>query len=718
MRASNKIIFLLATIALTTSCGKKGKINLNPASSSSTEIVQQPVGKNANSLLQEREDAFGQNLPPVFVENIDDKVEFETEQTATFYPSTVSTKLARGQAQFSPLPLADTIPLPMADELPTAEDSTYREMVVDGDKLIISAIDLTINSADDLFSSYSGARAKNIVINAERVTVKGIIYLPGKNITINAQTLNMAQGGAIDISIADPVLEEDAPTVPDVYSVDAPPSPQNYFYDNFFPLRLGLFETQIFPASMLSRNTKRRDGTVGIDGGEIVLNVASIFYHSSSGPFFIAKGGRGGEGELGRNGESGGSVRDIDGNGLIYANSLENPIDPPLKIGDNDQHYFEEGDSQYSIPLPSYGEDAVAGGRPGNGGRGGKITSNVAIDNNHFNLSGGVAGEKTPAYRGGPAGTPRSAKVDLWYSDCAYKVAQGKKLSYFLSMMPPIPYEEEPLKFGDKPAFCYSFTMQNYDNPLCDDSLYNPNRALEDLTPQPPRDYIPPIHPTEPPGIPINPACDPAFVGPNSPVNCGDDMYQDHFFRDRYRDPGHHFRQGKIDEDYIDYGAEFETAVYWGEGIGHELVSNTGGQIDETSFILTLTCKENRPKRLERIFITRNGKDAPEQEGEDGSPGEVVLRGNGERVPWQTLAYAKMLLQMGDDSFLGHNFAQAEEYYRRSIVAMNEAQKDDAEAEEDGFKVAYLNARLQLKKLELGLDYFGHHAGFVPTAPA
>ena len=272
---------------------------------------------------------------------------------------------------------------------PEPENEAYRELVAKWDKeaqvrngknhpkgrrdAVVNSIVLTIEEGDNgVYDNYNRADdIKTLTINAREVTLNATLLLPGSDLVINAQTLTIESGASVDIT---------------PYS----------FVRGDRPRELG------------------QNGQYGENAGKIVLNIANLVNHNTTWEVFIARGGRGQDGGLGRDGHPGKNVKDINGKGLIYHHDANKPLDayllgPVIVLGD---------DKHYSLPnysKPGNGGNAVAGGRPGDGGNGGVILTNVSLPHFSYNLSPGSPGDKAPDYRGGDPGKPSNAHAIHYY---------------------------------------------------------------------------------------------------------------------------------------------------------------------------------------------------------------------------------------------------------------------------------------------------------------
>ena len=234
-------------------------------------------------------------------------------------------------------------------------------------KIVVNALELVWEDESEWIQESSDIHT--LTFNAKTVKILRPLRVPGADVEINAEVLEVGPDGLVDIT-------------PD-----------------------------------FQKNRPEKAGEPGEDGesaGRIILNVDTLINRVSEGPIFIARGGRGQNGSLGRNGRDGKSVPTIGEGGIVYREMVNCTSDllghELVRVQDFDCHTWKkEGQEEW----PENGEDAVSGGRPGNSGDGGDIFTNVVLKSWEVDVSPGDPGKTTPAYRGGAAGTPQTAYASV-----------------------------------------------------------------------------------------------------------------------------------------------------------------------------------------------------------------------------------------------------------------------------------------------------------------
>lgn len=165
------------------------------------------------------------------------------------------------------------------------------------------------------------------------------------------------------------------------------------------------FEDGDMPASLRTTPLKKsglgnRNGTEGLPGGDIVLNVGAIVA-SDEVPRLIADGGQGQDPAKGRDGNAGASYSawNVDGKSAIRV--VQDTYWGLIKVA-------SRTDGVGSGTCPGNGTNAVPDGVPGAGGPGGVV--HAAFDLGSIaSAQGGAPGLQGPTYQGGRPGTPRNA---------------------------------------------------------------------------------------------------------------------------------------------------------------------------------------------------------------------------------------------------------------------------------------------------------------------
>ena len=237
----------------------------------------------------------------------------------------------------------------------------------------INAIELVWKAGDEgPYDRINGSiDIHTLTLNAKIVKILSPLMVPGADVIINAQILEVDSGGLLEIT------------------------PK---FDKSRPADLG------------------EPGKDGERAGSIVLNVEELINRSERAPILIARGGRGQSGALGRNGRDGAGVPRIGKDGLIYKEKLGcfRTDGFSREIGNNEVLQLQDFkcypvERKGRLKWPENGEDAVSGSRPGNSGDGGTIITDIPLTDEDVDLSPGRPGSDTPGYVGGAAGTPQKA---------------------------------------------------------------------------------------------------------------------------------------------------------------------------------------------------------------------------------------------------------------------------------------------------------------------
>ncbi len=165
--------------------------------------------------------------------------------------------------------------------------------------------------------------------------------------------------------------------------------------------------------------TPGKNGAPGRQAGSMGIYVARLRVPEGKSnvapPRFILKGGSGQDAGLGKNGEDGNSLLSTtnhtwDCGGTCGISHFSMAFDVPAVYIDMVTLWGARtrvgGTTWGSNMWPSSGTDALAPGKPGEGGNGGSFTSNIDLSC-YVDNSGGLAGKKATDAKGGKAGTPQ-----------------------------------------------------------------------------------------------------------------------------------------------------------------------------------------------------------------------------------------------------------------------------------------------------------------------
>lgn len=157
------------------------------------------------------------------------------------------------------------------------------------------------------------------------------------------------------------------------------------------------------PDSLTTRpaGTQGTNGKDGLEAGDILLFVESFHSGSTLDTRFILKGGNGQAAGEGRDGRDGTKMK------TLWGEDPEHTV--YIEVQDLDTREVLE---RYGVEgWPGDGEPAVRPGKPGEGGSGGLLVSNLEVGA-FGDFAGGLAGAKASDRVGGKAGTPTHA---CWY---------------------------------------------------------------------------------------------------------------------------------------------------------------------------------------------------------------------------------------------------------------------------------------------------------------
>ena len=230
----------------------------------------------------------------------------------------------------------------------------------------------------------TNADIQELAIYAETVVIGGKVRLPGTDVTIFAKEL---------------IFEDN-----DDAQIDTTPLSYTFAAANARILPPP-------PGSHLSRTVLGENGNRGQDAGNVLLRVDSLQLPNDR-QRFVLRGGSGqeaGAGLPGQHGESRPVIRQEDGRGTDFfaIARVLHAYPNATYIQWND--IFQNPSTRYgSRSFPTDGRPAIAGGRPGTGGTGGRLVSQFDMDS-IADVSGGSAGRKAANQSGGRPGTPRTA---------------------------------------------------------------------------------------------------------------------------------------------------------------------------------------------------------------------------------------------------------------------------------------------------------------------
>jgi hypothetical protein len=205
---------------------------------------------------------------------------------------------------------------------------------------------------------------KRLIIQAESVELAGVLRLPSTSILIVAENLQITAEGKIDVSGLDYL------TVPQLYS----------------------------------------DGARGLDGGNIQLLAQEVQINTTE-PFLKSNGGNGENAGAGQNGVNGVSLPDL-GSGSVHQQILKkycwcNIVSDRAACRQTCENQLIGTHGISS--CPTNGENARPGGKPGQGGNPGAISTNFNLPENSVIGSSGNSGKNAGQFLGGQAGYPLQA---------------------------------------------------------------------------------------------------------------------------------------------------------------------------------------------------------------------------------------------------------------------------------------------------------------------
>ena len=252
-------------------------------------------------------------------------------------------------------------------------------------------------AGDDLVDKYNGKLNQELIkMTADTVIIRSPLNFPQTNVVINARVLKF-EGSTAKIT-----------TTPNV----------------------------TYPTPAQSKN-----GYNGWPAGYVVLNIEQ-FDKTHGGTKFDLRGSKGQNGGPGKNGDNGFSVY----NTWTVFSFTDSGIDFRWEApaGERIIHEIAYCTCAFGIPIfayqypssgdpgtPTDGTDAIAPGKPGNGGAGGILNSTIGEVASYTLTNGGAAGNSAGSYSGGNAGYPRKwLKMKVHYCFSGNFWAQDSYANY------------------------------------------------------------------------------------------------------------------------------------------------------------------------------------------------------------------------------------------------------------------------------------------------
>lgn len=248
---------------------------------------------------------------------------------------------------------------------------TTRTINIAGKRLVFEA-----GHPNGLYESFNeNDDIKSLTISAETVIIRSPFHLPQTDVTIYARELRF----------------EDPPG------------------------NLGLARLDTTPRSLTIRPGQFQNGAHGHDAGNITLHAERfvIFPMTSCQSRFILDGGNGQPAGLGQNGTDGNSVPQVCCNFGGGSCSITVRCDVVEETFGGTLVFLATtdcgGGSCGQQLWPTSGQDAQAGGRPGNAGNGGQLSTSFGTAIAFLVATGGSGGSPAGFYEGGSPGTPPDA---------------------------------------------------------------------------------------------------------------------------------------------------------------------------------------------------------------------------------------------------------------------------------------------------------------------
>ncbi len=229
-----------------------------------------------------------------------------------------------------------------------------RHITIEGKRILLDSLD-----QQHLVKLLNGQRdIAKVTINCERLDIETPVVIPGADLEINAQELVLTQNGSIDLT----------------------------------------------PHSNLQRAPQFEEGAQGAKGSTLTLNISNLQAVPRTTPLFIVNGANGQPAGLGQAGSDGNSLPDL-GGGVIREESVS-AIACSGTMPKSMQGCSEAVTIRGSGSVPSKGEDARQGGKPGLPGDGGVIRTTIPLAYSSYEIKPGLPGTPAPLYKGGKPGLP------------------------------------------------------------------------------------------------------------------------------------------------------------------------------------------------------------------------------------------------------------------------------------------------------------------------
>ncbi|OQX04533.1 MAG: hypothetical protein BWK80_53505, partial [Desulfobacteraceae bacterium IS3] len=270
--------------------------------------------------------------------------------------------------------------------------SRYTRSVSISGKTLVFQKDFVKNT---LYNDYNNNEdIKELSLFAETVIIRNPLNLPQTNVTIYARELRFEDVGAEKACI------------------------------------------NTTPGSLTTRPAQFVSGSHGLAAGNVTLHLEK-FDSAGTDKRFIMNGGNGQAGGLGKDGAAGTTMPVIpNSTDPIFGIIIIGPIGTIInEVYYSPVYYHEKKQGGCFCPLgggdwnineyyrdkkiwPGDGENAIPGGKPGNGGDAGNFSSNIESLASFASQIAGKASEKLPDYKGGAAGEPVYSAWETYYKAC------------------------------------------------------------------------------------------------------------------------------------------------------------------------------------------------------------------------------------------------------------------------------------------------------------